>query len=645
MKYAVCGIICKNIDILVLIYEGLGILFLLIAIKYIKNNYICIESLSLLRFCRYIGSIFSKKVPVYCMIGLITLILFYSFDIYLRSIVYESVSFFSIGSFTPNIVTFSSYLILISLFLFCPKIISRIVCVVVFLLSYILFLADYMLYMVKNSVFSLYDIGNAKEGLTYINFIFKHFNIKLVLFLIMSIILLVCLYYFIGKRKKSNKSLVLASFTISIVISSALITCGIEDLEDYETTDWNQVQYPKYYYDNFINSNRSLSVLGFYGYHIRDAYLYYKSFTEAFGSSEEIESLLDSFGSSSENEMTGIFEGKNLIMIQMESIDKLVVTPEIMPALYYMKSNGWDFSGRYTDNLSTLASEFVFTTGLYQVGNYYNINKNNYSESIPSLFNRNGYRTASIHQNYGYYYNRTNLHNAFGYSNSYFLLDLYHDLPAHDDRIMVTNDDIYNSIVSKEYEPFMSLIITVSAHGPYNNCNSTERECLNFLSNQTDQMLGALLKRLDNDELLNNTVLLLYSDHYPYSYSYSEEEYNIYSKFSKKYKIMDLPFIIFSTDIQPQKIETMISDVDVVPTVLNLFGIPFDSRRYVGVDIFSPEHLSLCYYPDYRWYDGKIYNFSDEVKADDEYFNNISDYVKRKIDLNKMIVSNNYYQK
>ena len=426
---------------------------------------------------------------------------------------------------------------------------------------------------------------------------------------------------------------------------------AIDDLEEYDSSQWNQVQFPRYYYDNFINFNRSFDILGLYGYHMRDVYLYFKNRFSTIGSKEEIEALMDSFDITYEkNDMTGIFKDKNLIMIQLESIDKLVITEETMPNLYYMKKHGWDFTRRYTGNKSTIASEFVYSTGLYQMGAGYNINNNTYLTSLPSMLANNGYRTSSVHQNFGYYYNRVNLHKAMGYEESYFLSDLYDDLPSHDDRVIIYNDDIYSSIISKNYEPFMSLIVTISAHGPYGDnagfCSGgglSERGCLDYLSIMTDQMLGLLLDRLEEDGILDNTVLLIYSDHYPYSYNYTEEDLKVYSSFSVENDIRDLPLVIYSTDINHKEVDTFISDVDIVPTVLNLFGIEYDPKKYIGVDIFSSNHKNVCYYSDYSWYDGEIYSMNIDANTESAYITTMSEYVRKKIDLNNMIISNNYY--
>ena len=234
-----------------------------------------------------------------------------------------------------------------------------------------------------------------------------------------------------------------------------------------------------------------------------------------------------------ENEYTGIFEGKNLIMIQMESIDNLVINEDTMPTLTYMRENGWNFTGRYSTNVSTFYTEFAILTGLYYLEDEYTINNNSYLMSIPSIFNNLGYSTQSVHENYGKYYNREVAHQNIGFTNSYFMYDLIDDTVYLYDPQIIETSDIYNNIISKDLSPFLSYIITISAHGPYVNNNMCDRyldsnydeySCLAYLSGLTDKMLEDLLNNLEEDGLLEDTVIVLFSDYYSYSYDFNEKE-------------------------------------------------------------------------------------------------------------------------
>ena len=143
--------------------------------------------------------------------------------------------------------------------------------------------------------------------------------------------------------------------------------------------------------------------------------------------------------------------------------------------------------------------------------------------------------------------------------------------------------------------------------------------------------------------MLDDTVIILYSDHAAYSYNYSESDLkNTYKKINGTYDIKNLPFIIYNSEISVQDFDDIIvNDVDFAPTILNLFGIDYDSRYYVGSDIFSKEHKNVAMFNDYTWYDGNVHSGNAEHN---QYFVETSNYVKERIDFSKMLVSNNYYK-
>lgn len=578
------------------------------------------------------------------------ILFFLSIDIYLRTISHNITNYYYVSAIYPNLFT-GLYAILIGIIIMLfSKRISRILLLVTYIFNIILFLANYMLLQIKSQAFSIYDLGNANEGFKYLNFLFKEINLKLVIFILFLIFIIIINYVLLKKIHKPKISIRIIVVIVTIILFLIFKAIVIFSLTNYEKDgSWAELNYPGYYYDNYINNNRSLLVLGLYEYTSRDIYLYFKNLNETYGSLEEIEEIISTSELEyKENDYTGIFEGKNLIMIQMESIDNLVINEDIMPTLTYMQENGWNFTGRYTNNITTFYTEFAVLTGLYYLDAEYVINNNSYFNSLPNTFFNKGYITNSVHENYGKYYNREVMHQKFGFENRYFLYDILETTYLYDPQI-VEIEEIYQGITSAT-NPFLSYIITISAHGPYNNNDRCtydleeydELTCLNYLSSLTDKMLEELLNSLEEDGLLEDTVIVLFSDHYPYAYSFTDEDLADLEQIDETYQIRNIPFIIYAEGIESSEISTLFNDVDVLPTILNLFGIEYEPSEYVGVDIFSPDHKDLIFLSDYTWYDGNIYSGNYTGEITNEYIAN-TEYMTNRLEFNKMIISNNYY--
>ena len=586
-----------------------------------------------------------------------TLILsYFALDIYIKYIAYKVANFYQIISIANVLFTIGYCLIILLIAIILPKILAKVFLIVTYIFNILIFIVNFMLIQIKGVAFSFNELANANEGVAYINFIFKEINWELLIIIAISIILFIFSFKFFKKlnfKKQIRKKIII---TICLIILFSLTrVIALKMLGSNEEDTWQEIKNPRYHYNYYINANNSLLVSGLYEYTFRDFYLYLKNNYTTYGSIKEIEEYINnSTYENNENDMTGYFENKNLIMIMLESIDNLVINDEVMPTLNYMRENGWDFTGRYTSNCSTIATEYASMTGLYHLGSSFNISNNQYSNSLLNMFNNNGYITNSIHENRGLYYNRSVLHKSLGFNNSYFLYDILDTPLYYEDRQIIENDDLYNAIISKE-EKFMTFIITLSAHGPYENKSyclannppyTDEFDCLKFMSNKTDIMLEKLLERLKEDNLLDDTVIVLYSDHYPYAYSFTEEQLNSLKAIDENKSIRNLPFIIYSNDLQHKEYTDFINDVDILPTILNLFNIEYNAKEYIGSDYFSDSHENIMFLSNGTWYDGNIFSYDEIISEEDkEYFNFTTQFVNEKLDLNKMIISNNYYAK
>ena len=577
------------------------------------------------------------------------IILFISLDLILRRGFCYIESFTTLANKKANIITIFYSLLFVFLVYYLPKKTGKVTAILLYTLSIGLFIANYFFLKIKSDALSIYELNNAGEGFEFINFVFEFINVKFVVFILFEISLAVFNFRALcGITKKFKFKKLLFSMLICVLG----ICYGISLFEDYEDNVWDSMYHEKYYYDNFISPKKSISILGLYEYTARDIRLYVEGLFQTIGSPEEIDELISKYHTDYEtNKYTGKFKGKNVIMIMMESIDYVVVDEETMPTLYKMMNEGWNFPHRYNQSNGslTVATEYTSMTGLlYSRKLYSNMNTNNYSNSLPRMLSKNGYTTASLHENYGSFYNRDKLHKNIGFDNSYFLYDMKNIEPdRYNDAQFASNDLLYEKLVSKD-KKFMSFFITISGHGPYTGnkyCESSmnQKECFSTLVKKTDNFLKILLERLKKDGLLDDTIIVLYADHHSYSYKYTQEDLKIFDKVDPSYKVKPIPFVIYNPKIGHKEFKDIyFNDIDMVPTLLNLFGVKYNPDYYLGRDVFSKAHKNIAMFTDLTWFDGKVYSGNRWEDLSSEEYKKNTEYVNDKVKLSEMIISNNY---
>lgn len=382
-------------------------------------------------------------------------------------------------------------------------------------------------------------------------------------------------------------------------------------------------------YEDFTLPNECLPLAGLYQYTFRDFCITYGIYDKLSwaGSNDTVKALDTWYASRTpdpDNEWTGRYAGKNLILIQLEAIDTWMITEEFMPNLYRLQQEGLDFTQHYTPlylDAGTFNTEMIVNTGLVSpfTGSTSSMyNRNAYPDSLAHLMGQAGYTASSFHRSGADVYNRGEIHKNWGYGAYYSGADM--DIPASrldfDTELMRAYDTMTAG------EPFLSFIITYSAHGPYQNSRvseayfdwaaerlpqGTDEMLIHAYAHawETDLFLGRLYARLEADGLLDNTVLALYADHYDYytmNNSLIMEQKGVWDP----NLITRTPFLIYEKNTPAEKVDKVTSSYDVLPTLVNLFGLDNDGTHYVGNDIFSPNG-GYAIFADYSWYDGVTY--------------------------------------
>ena len=376
------------------------------------------------------------------------------------------------------------------------------------------------------------------------------------------------------------------------------------------------------------------------------------------------------------NKYTGLFKDKNLIFILAEGFNEIAVDETRTPTLYKMVNNGFVFNNFYSPVfLSTTGGEFQATTGLIPTQEILSTWKKKtpkISYALGNTFSQLGYRTHSYH-NWTYtYYKRNITMKTLGFTNYLGCGNGLEDrmdcgwLPQDSKMIEVTTPDYLN----KEGN-FVTYYVTVSGHSPYNSGDNIARIHLDSVKDLTysdsvkyylaaqvelDKMLEELIKDLEESGELDNTVIALVGDHYPYTLSIDEmNEAATYEK-DDTIEVNHSNFILWNNQIEePIVIDKVGSQIDVLPTILNLFGIDYDSRLIVGKDILSDyEGLAIfsnrSWTSDYGSYDSSTKTFTlkegKELKDEtiEEYVTRINNRVANSFSISKLIIDNNYYE-
>ena len=327
---------------------------------------------------------------------------------------------------------------------------------------------------------------------------------------------------------------------------------------------------------------------------------------------EEDEALLDlhqyfaQVEPTEKNAWTGYFAGKNLVWIVAEGFSTLAMDPQRTPTLWALSHQGFRFEHFYTPlwGVSTSDGEYTTTTGLIPksgVWSYSRSAENYMPFGFGNQFGRLGYRTLAYH-NYIYtYYDRDQSFPNMGYD--YYALgqglELEEIWPPSDLEMM---EEIVPRFVNEDH--FMVYCLTVSGHlnyGYQENAMARRHWSLvedlpyservkGYLACQVELELAvrSLVDQLAAAGKLEDTVIVLSGDHYPYGLT--DEEYSelLGHPVDPVFEIYENTLIVWNSQMgKPVDIDKYCSSLDIMPTLANLFGLPYDSRLLAGRDILS----------------------------------------------------------
>lgn len=573
----------------------------------------------------------------------------------------------------PNILFTAMWIgLIVALSLFLKGKAAQIFYGICFFVFFVVFFTHAVYYPYTGFFFSFNLLQSAQEGSVYILDTLKktHFTTYL-----RALIVLCTGIFAIVKFPKPQKFLwkkfvlALLLFVIAHTLTPLLLGNANKSLE------WDTWRNPRNVYENFSDSNKNIKICGIFEYTVRDFYANFLR-SEDKEDPEELEFLKQSYSDKSphaENQYTGIFEGKNVIFLQLEGIDTWLLNETDMPTLYSMKKNSIVFDNHYsyyTGGGSTFNSELAVTTGFITPISYtknpYAFNTNYFPYSLANQLKKNGYRVNAFHMNSGEYYMRNLNYKNWGYDNYYSLMDDgdYKDASYQLDRELIENELFYNKMF-KQKQPFMNYVISFTNHTPFSLDSKTaklltqkvygdedvpnmsEEEVSKFFASETDYMISLMLEALEENDLIDNTVIVAFADHYLYTIN----DKTVLDKYktTDNNLINHTPFFIWSKDMGERHVAKVNSQLDILPTVLNLLGIEYNDNYYIGRDIFDNAYTGYVFFSDYSWYDGRNYveygTVEDEQNANMQYINETNTLINSLIRKNDLTLKYDYFRK
>lgn len=568
---------------------------------------------------------------------------------------------------------------------------------IVTLILIIFFCANFIYYTILDTPFSISTIALVDQAVDFYEIAFKEIikNILYVVILFIPFIILILNKKKIDFSKYPRRKM---NYFISIIISYVI---SIMVLLPFDDTGY------KYY---FLNDNLVASIDNFglitsdrlnierYLFGFEEEVIITKKTKVKIDNSETVylpnslnidfESLINSTDNEKEknlyeylenstptykNEYTGIYKDKNLIFILAEGFNSIAVSEELTPTLYKLTNTGFVFNNYYSPVfLSTTGGEFQATTGLVPTQETLNLWRKNsptFSFALGNTFNGLGYTTNAYHDWTYTYYKRNLTMSTLGFS-SYMgcgngmekLIDCKW-LPSDIEMINKTIPFYLNE------DKFMTYYISVSGHAPYNftggnSIASKNRDLVSdlpysnpvkaYIASQIefDRAIEALINNLKAHHKLDDTVIVITGDHYPYTLTLDEiNEVSTYKRDNLEVNRSNLIIWNNNTDII-KEVDKVGSQIDVLPTILNLFGVDYDSRMIIGNDILSDsEGLAIFNDRSFVSDKGTYYSNSkkfvskDNVDITDSYINDMNIRVDNSFAISKMILETDIYKK
>ena len=396
---------------------------------------------------------------------------------------------------------------------------------------------------------------------------------------------------------------------------------------------------------------------------------------------KQLATYMEAMEPTNKNEYTGMFEGYNLIYMTAEGFSQYAVDEKLTPTLYKLTHSGFVIDDYYVPlwQTSTSDGEYTNLTGLIP-DQQFSMRRSSANEqpfSLPAYFAAEGVKSYAYHNNSLSYYDRNLSHPNLGYDFKAAKLGKLTQEEGGGQLFDMENSDLWPTsdldmmkATVSEYineERFHAYYMTISGHLeysfegndmsklhqeevadlPYNEANKAYIAC----NIELDKALEYLIEELDKAGKLENTVIAISADHYPYGLETSDLEEMAGYELDGTLDLYRNSLILWNSEMETVEIEKTCSSIDLLPTLLNLFGFDYDSRLYAGKDMLSDSE-SLVVFADQSFItDTMSYNNSskeltmlDGSEENSEEFERIEQKVKGLFEYSAGILNEDFYR-
>ena len=538
-------------------------------------------------------------------------------------------------------------------------------------------------FILFNQMMWLTEFRYASEGSEFFSVLLQY-PIWWWLYLAGSMALGVLILVKFPRREKQWQRTVVAAALIPVCAFSAMLlpeaVFAYDSQVQYAGSDYGRAQSREAAYTNMFNAHRLYQVCGVYQTLTKDIYRdmiypllpgYAAAQEEAIG---KVDAYFDSRPEAQDNAMTGLFEGKNVVYVLMESMDDWAIGAHT-PTINRLMAEGINFTNMYTPpygGVRTFNTEFCANTGYFlssEGGYAFDYVTNDFRQSLASRLAEEGYSAKVYHYNTPNLYSRGVFSPAMGYEEYVCYEDFVteenkNDL--YDDQFLFDNEDVSASFFRDGQK--LNFIITRSAHlsYKYNEVLSwwglkkypqyrgltghQEEDCMYLKARLVDDMFARLLEELEANGELENTVIIAFTDHY--TYGINDEQLMLdRSNVDDLLLLEKTPFFVWSTDCPATVVDKTLNTADILPTVLNLLGVE-SPYGYLGQDAFSESYPGYALFTNGSWVaDGVAYNaangrtmlLTEDAAVTESMYTDMAARVNEFVQINNLILRTDYY--
>ena len=544
-------------------------------------------------------------------------------------------------------------------------------------ISFLLF-GDNAYYTYSSSVLSIAQITNLQYGQEILSTLPIVIQLKSILYFIDIVFIIVLIIFRIIKIEKkvlkSKKQLIEKCIVGTLGI---IIFCRVG------------VNYVEKSKDNSFNKDiqiRQATILGYHIYDIENAITIksntkYKNYEDMIKDYNDLKADYDKKYGQERYPFKNILEQKNIIILQLESIQEFVVNKEIngkqiTPNLNKFLNENIEIQNMNMQSYSSTAdSEHSTITSIYPMENGMSFSKyftNDYDE-LFKIFKDKNYHTSYMHGNYPYFWNRGNVYGRLNLDDLV-LMEQFNDTSEIINGYL-SDELLYNQAVDKlkYYEkPFITYIVSASSHTGFTLDGLKDRSKINidvgkykntffgnYLEsvNYADYAFGIFIDELKKQGLYEDTAILVFGDHNGMN-MYNEEMIDFLGYTDSNITDVDLKLNYTKVlcglkipGISNLKLERPVSKVDIKPTLAYMCNL--EDGFSLGTNMFASKDfvclnneriITSRHYYDENWYDIKTGEKIDLDNIDkdtkellDEYYN----YMKMELEISNSVSVNN----